>query len=64
MGQERAEMSFEDVGRSVDKEIDNLKKWLNREVKPTTRHEMAEGLRKIASRLGELADSLQKTPKP
>ena len=56
-------MSFEDVGRNVDKEIENLKKWLNREVKPTTRREMAEGLRKIAVRLAELADTLQKTPK-
>jgi hypothetical protein len=56
-------MSFENVGRSVDKEIDNLKKWLNREVKPATRQEMADGLRKIAVRLAELADSLQKTPK-
>jgi hypothetical protein len=55
-------MSFEDVGRSVDKEIDNLKKWLDREVKPGTRREMAEGLRKIAARLGDLADSLQKKP--
>ena len=56
-------MSFEDVGRSVDEEIENLKKWLNRQVKPRTRQEMGEGLRKIAVRLAELADQLQKTPK-
>jgi hypothetical protein len=56
-------MNFEEVGRSVDKEIENLKKWLEREVKPSTRREMAEGLRKVAVRLAELADHVQKTPK-
>jgi hypothetical protein len=56
-------MNFEDVGRSVDKEIENLKKWLDREMKPSTRREMAEGLRKVAVRLAELADRVQKTPK-
>lgn len=56
-------MSFEEVGRAVDLELENLKKWLNREVKPSTRQEMADGLRKISEHLAELADRLHKPPK-
>jgi hypothetical protein len=55
-------MSFEDVGRAVDLELENLKKWLNREGKPSTRQEMADGLRKISEHLAELADRLHKPP--
>ncbi len=51
-------MTFEEAGRSVDRELKNLKEWLDRKVEPATRREMAEGLRKIAERLAQLADRL------
>jgi hypothetical protein len=51
-------MTFEEVGRNVDSEIKKLKEWLDRKAEPSTRHEMAEGLRKVAERLVQLADRL------
>ena len=58
MGFIEVHMTFEEAGRSVDRELKNLKEWLDRKVEPTTRREMAEGLRKISERLAELADRL------
>jgi hypothetical protein len=55
-------MNFEEAGRAADRELANLKKWLNKNVEPGTKSEMAAGLRKIARRLEKLADKLQ-TPK-
>lgn len=51
-------MTFEEAGRSVDRELTNLKEWLDSKVEPATRREMADGLRKIAERLAQLADRL------
>lgn len=51
-------MTFEEAGRSVDRELKNLKEWLDHKVEPSTRREMADGLRKIAERLAQLADRL------
>ena len=34
-------MNFEDAGKRLDKEIARLKVYLDKEVKPTTREEMA-----------------------
>jgi len=58
MGFIEVSMTFEEAGRSVDRELKNLKEWMDRKVEPTTRREMAEGLRKISERLAELADRL------
>lgn len=55
-------MNFEDAGRAVDRELEALKEWLNKNVQPSTKREMATNLRKIARRLEKLADKLQ-TPK-
>jgi hypothetical protein len=51
-------MTFEEAGRSVDRELKKLKKWVDCKAEPSTRREMAEGLRKIAERLAKLADRL------
>ena len=51
-------MTFEEVGRAADRELQNLKEWIDRKVEPSARREMAEGLRKIAERLEKLADNL------
>ncbi|HUI43656.1 MAG TPA: hypothetical protein VL523_16970 [Terriglobia bacterium] len=52
-------MTLEEAGRAADRELENLKRWVNRELEPSTRKEMAEGLRKVAKHLSQLADRLQ-----
>ncbi len=53
-------MKFEDAGRALDRELAKLRKFLDREVKPTTRRDMARLLRKASDRLVKLAKSLEK----
>jgi len=53
-------MKFEDAGRVLDREFEKLRKYLDREVKPRTRNEAAEFLRKSAVRLTRLAERLEK----
>jgi len=56
-------MNFEEAGRALDREIEKLVEFLDQKVRPTTRQEMAELLRKASARLAKLADSLGK-PEP
>ena len=53
-------MNFEDAGKRLDKEIARLKVYLDKEVKPTTREEMARVLRSASERLSKLAKDLEK----
>jgi hypothetical protein len=53
-------MTFEDAGRTLDREFEKLRKFLNNEVRPQTRKETAEFLRKSASRLMKMAERLEK----
>ena len=57
-------MKFEDAGRALDREFDKLRKFLESEVRPQTRQEMADFLRKSAERLAKLAERLEKPQKP
>jgi hypothetical protein len=52
-------MNFEEAGRAVDQELAALKDWLNKNIEPGTKREMATNLRRIARRLEKLADKLQ-----
>jgi len=52
-------MKFEDAGRSLDKEIANLVKFLDEKVKPSTKKEMSSLLLKASERLAKLAKSLE-----
>ena len=52
-------MKFEDAGRVLDQELAKLRKYVTRELKPTTRRDMAKLLRKTSERLAELADKLE-----
>ncbi len=52
-------MNFEEAGRALDRELESLKEWLNKNVEPGTKREMAANLRKVARRLEKLADKLQ-----
>ena len=53
-------MTFEDAGRALDREFEKLRKFLNNEVRPQTRKETAEFLRKSADRLTRMAERLEK----
>jgi len=53
-------MKFEDAGRALDREFEKLRKFLANEVRPQTRKETAEFLRKSADRLTKMAERLEK----
>jgi hypothetical protein len=53
-------MKFEDAGRTLDREFDKLREFLKKEVRPQTRKDTAEFLRKSAERLTKLAERLEK----
>jgi len=53
-------MKFEDAGRTLDREFDKLRKFLDAEIRPQTRQEAADFLRKTAERLAKLAERLEK----
>jgi hypothetical protein len=53
-------MNFEDAGRTLDHEFEKLRKFLSDEVRPQTRKETAEFLRKSADHLRNLAERLEK----
>jgi cell division protein ZapA (FtsZ GTPase activity inhibitor) len=51
-------MKLEDIGRSLDNEIDKLRKFIEQEVRPETRKEMADFLRRASERLTKLAEKV------
>lgn len=53
-------MKFEDAGRAIDRELEKLRKFLDREVRPETKKETADFLRKSADRLTKMAERLEK----
>jgi hypothetical protein len=53
-------MNFEDAGRTLDREFEKLRKFLNDEVRPQTKKETADFLRKSAVRLVKMAERLEK----
>jgi hypothetical protein len=53
-------MKFEDAGKAIDRELDKLRKFFDEEVRPETKKETAEFLRKSAARLTRMAERLEK----
>jgi hypothetical protein len=53
-------MNFEDAGRAIDREFEKLRKYFNDEVRPETKKEAAEFLRKSAARMTRMAERLEK----
>jgi hypothetical protein len=53
-------MKFEEAGRALDREFEKLRKFLNNEIRPQTRKDTAEFLRKSAERLTKIAERLEK----
>lgn len=56
--QKRDPGSFEDVGRTLDKELKRLLDFVNNRVVPAARDDTEEMLRRAADALHELADRL------
>ncbi len=54
-------MTFEQAGKKLDIEFAKLKAYFDKEVKPTTREEMARVLRAASVRLSKLAKDLEKS---
>jgi hypothetical protein len=52
-------MKFEDIGRALDNEIEKLRKYIDEDVRPETRKETAEFLRRNSERLAKLAEKLE-----
>lgn len=52
-------MNFEEAGRALDREFQKLRKCFDDEVRPKTRQETAELLRRAAERLTKLAERLE-----
>jgi len=53
-------VNFEEIGRLLDREAAKLAEYLDREVKPKTRQDLAALLRKASRRLEELAAGIEK----
>jgi hypothetical protein len=53
-------MTFEEAGKKIDQEVGRLKTYLDKEVKPSTRRDMARMLRSVSRRLSKLARDLDK----
>ena len=57
-------MNFEEAGRLVDREVQKLVEFVDQKVRPTTRREMAELLKKASETLSKAAASLEDRPGP
>lgn len=57
-------MTFEEAGRAVDREVQKLVEFVDQKVRPSTRREMAELLKKASESLSKMASSLEDRPGP
>ena len=52
--------NFEELGKTVDREMEKLKVFIETEVKPGAKRGTLEALRAASARLAELANDLEK----
>lgn len=53
-------MTFEEAGKAIDTEISKLVEFIDKQVKPKTRKDMADLLKKASEKLSRMAESLEK----
>ncbi len=53
-------MNFEEAGKAVDREVKKFVEFVEQKVRPQTRKEMAQLLRKASENLAKAAQSLEK----
>lgn len=54
-------MNFEDAGKVIDTELKKLVNYFETQLKPSTRRDLAEVVRRAAKNLSELAEKIDKT---
>jgi hypothetical protein len=55
---EKKSGSFEDAGRRIDSEVEELIRWFNNDVVPSVRQQSSRALRKAAEKLAQFADHM------
>ena len=50
--------TFEDVGRTIDREVEKLRRFFEAEVRPSTERRLVAALRAASKRLTQLAEEL------
>ena len=53
-------MNFEEAGKVIDVELKKLVSYLDTRLKPSTRRDLAEVVRKAAKNLADLAEKIDK----
>jgi hypothetical protein len=56
--------TFEDFGRKLDREIERLRVMAEKKISPKTRLKAAHSLRKMAEKLGRLAEDIESKVEP
>jgi hypothetical protein len=56
--------NFEDVGRTLDRELERLRKLAEDKVKPATREKAAGVLRSVSASLARLAEQIEAKAAP
>lgn len=51
--------SFEDAGRVIDRELEKLQRFFEKEVKPTTKRRAVDALKATARKLSKLARDME-----
>lgn len=56
--------NFEEVGQVIDSEVECLRRYVEEEVRPSTRRKLVEALRAASKRLEKLAEQLDTPEAP
>ncbi len=56
-------MKFEEAGKAIDTQVAKLVEYLDKNVKPATKKDMAGLLKKASKQLSKMAESLEKASK-
>ncbi len=51
--------NFEQVGRKLDKELEKLRRYLNKELKPATKRKVVEAMELASKQLSKAAKELE-----
>jgi hypothetical protein len=56
-------MKFEEAGKAIDTQLANLVEYLDKTVKPATKKDMADLLKKASKQLSKMAEKIEKAAK-
>lgn len=52
--------NFEQIGQKIDRELERLRRYLEKEVRPATKKRLASALRSTSARLAKMARELDR----